>query len=429
MLTDTQIKRAKTASDSKFLSDGLGLYLRVRPSGSKVWLYRYKSESKKTHWHELGTYPQMGLAAARAASQAAKALRRQGGDPVTEYKIKRASEIKSQAAEIAAIAARKSVNELFNSWQLLALSNHKDGGKEIRRMFEKDVLPHIGLLPVEEVRKAHIVEVINRLLTRNVPRLAKMILALIRQMFRFAIDQDVTETDPTASIRKAKIGGKDTERERVLSEREIKALSLALRTAGLSKTTEAAIWISLSTGCRIGELLKAQWADIDLEKGVWIIPSENSKNGLALSIQLSQFSIKQFNALKAINTGTWCYPNRKGTGHVCVKTVTKQIGDRQILDSRIPMSKRSKKASALKLSGGKWTPHDLRRTAGTLMTALGVLPDIADRCLNHKEQNRIRRTYLRHDYSSEMKEAWSLLGERLELLCSEAECCFDENGS
>lgn len=68
------------------------------------------------------------------------------------------------------------------------------------------------------------------------------------------------------------------------------------------------------------------------------------------------------------------------------------------------------------LPGGKLTPHDLRRTAATLMTALGVLPEVAEKCLSHTEESRVKRTYQRHSYEAEKREAWRLLGERLELL-------------
>ncbi|MBK7422527.1 MAG: hypothetical protein IPJ48_05200 [Propionivibrio sp.] len=51
-----------------------------------------------------------------------------------------------------------------------------------------------------------------------------------------------------------------------------------------------------------------------------------------------------------------------------------------------------------------------------MMTKLHVLPEVAERCLNHTEENRIKRIYQRHSYESEMREAWQLLGERLNLL-------------
>lgn len=73
-------------------------------------------------------------------------------------------------------------------------------------------------------------------------------------------------------------------------------------------------------------------------------------------------------------------------------------------------------SESLQLPGGRWTPHDLRRTGATLMVGLGVLPEVAERCLNHTEENKIKRTYQRHSYEREMCAAWALLGDRLALL-------------
>jgi integrase len=209
--------------------------------------------------------------------------------------------------------------------------------------------------------------------------------------------------------------GRKNERDRWLSEDEIRLLSSKAPSAGMLHTTEAAIWIALSTCCRIGELLSARWEHIDFDGGTWLLP--DSKNGKPHTIYLSAFATKQFKIVKAINgTSQWCYPNRSNTGPVSPKTVTKQVTDRQLVKGREPMSNRSPYVDALKLKGGKWTPHDLRRTGATMMTALGVLPEVAERCLNHTEENRVKRIYQRHTYTKEMAEAWRLLGERLELL-------------
>ena len=260
----------------------------------------------------------------------------------------------------------------------------------------------------------------DALLARGVNRMAKLIFSLMRQMFRFAVDRDLIEHDPTASIRKAKIGGKDVERDRVLSDDEIRALAQLTPEAGLLPSTEAAIWIALSTCCRIGELLNARWEHVDLTKGIWFIPAENSKNGKAHSVTLSSFAIQQFEKTRALNSrSAWCYPNTENSGPVCSKTVTKQLGDRQRQPDQGVMSNRSAKAQALLLSGGKWTPHDLRRTGATIMTALGVLPEVAERCLNHTEENKVKRTYQRHSYTNEMADAWHKLGLHLHQITSD----------
>nr|WP_238347401.1 site-specific integrase [Pseudomonas simiae] len=163
--------------------------------------------------------------------------------------------------------------------------------------------------------------------------------------------------------------------------------------------------------------MSARWEHIDLEQSTWLIPSENSKNGKPHSIILSDFAISYFKRVKQINSlSPWCYPNTYITDHVCPKTVTKQLGDRQRLPEQGSMSRRSAKAQALLLPGGKWTPHDLRRTGATIMTAIGVLPEVAERCLNHTEENKVKRTYQRHSYAKEMAEAWEVLGKHLSSL-------------
>jgi integrase len=113
----------------------------------------------------------------------------------------------------------------------------------------------------------------------------------------------------------------------------------------------------------------------------------------------------------------WCLPRDDDTDHVCIKSATKQVRDRQLsAQGRTPMKNRSKRGDALLLSGGDWVPHDLRRTGATIMQSLGVIPDVVERCLNHVEPNKLRRTYQTYDYANEKREAWRLLGDRLTLI-------------
>lgn len=415
---------------------GCGRFMaRLRPNGERHFYFRYTNSCGERIFLPLGIYDPAGadgLTLREARAKAGKLSRLyQGGirdlrehiqadedarTAAREAELARvAAEIAANEAEQARRNARKTVTDLFEHWAKVDLINRKDGGAEVRRMFEKDVLPFLGKTAVDEVKKGHITEVTDALLARGVNRMAKLIFSLMRQMFRFAVDRDLIDHDPTASIRKAKIGGKDVERDRVLSEEEIRTLAKLTPDAGLLPSTEAAIWIALSTCCRIGELLNATWENIDLAEGNWHIPQEHSKNGKAHNVTLSQFAMQQFEKIKTFSADSeWCYPNAKGSGPVCSKTVTKQLGDRQRSAGQGVMSNRSAKAQALLLKGGKWTPHDLRRTGATLMTALGVLPEVAERCLNHTEENKVKRTYQRHSYAKEMSEAWHVLGQYLD---------------
>ena len=418
-LTDKLIRNTNPIEKDKFLGDGAGLYLRIRPSGSKIWQYRYKI-SKVTRWMELGIYPALDLATARLLAHQAKALIKQGIDPAEKQKADKLA----RAQEIERVKSRVDVNELFKQWFRLDVSKRKDGGNEVLRAFQKDVLPEIGKIAAEDVTKRHISRITDSILERDSNRMARQTFALMRQMFRFALDRDYVEADPTATIRKSKVGKPELPRDRVLSDTEIQDLFSKLPLSGLTPYAQTAISIALSTGCRIGELVKAEWKDVNIEASTWTIPQENSKNGRPFKIKLSNFARKAFITLRnQTHNEIWCLPSRDGSRHIDSKTITKQIGDRQTAHKpgKLLLTNRSKQINSLSLSGGRWTPHDLRRTAATTMTKLGVLPDIADRCLNHVEQNRLRKVYQQYGYETEMSDAWDLLGERLEVLMTKSD--------
>ena len=128
---------------------------------------------------------------------------------------------------------------------------------------------------------------------------------------------------------------------------------------------------------------------------------------------MSTFTLNYFIKLKKVTGHTvWCFPNTSLTNHVSEKTVTKQIGDRQRYENQI-LKNRTKKFDSLVLSKEKWVTHDLRRTAATLMQSLGISPHIANRCLNHKEQDENNKTYLVYPYEKEMNKAWDKIGKEL----------------
>lgn len=151
-----------------------------------------------------------------------------------------------------------------------------------------------------------------------------------------------------------------------------------------------------------------------MESGTWRIPEANSKNGKAHTIYLSSFALAQFKMLAAYATSdVWLFPSRDNTHHVCEKSITKQIQGRQ---TQTVLSGRSKHSQALVLPNGCWTPHDLRRTGATLMGELGVMSEVIEKCLNHTEENKVKRIYQRQELKTEQAAAWWLLGEHINLL-------------
>ena len=215
------------------------------------------------------------------------------------------------------------------------------------------------------------------------------------------------------------------ERERVLwvtktdkPESELLELRDKLPAAKLQRTTELALWIMLGTAARVGEVSRAKWEHVNLDKRTWRIPSENAKNGEEHHVHLSDFALTLFKELHTLTGGTpWCYPadNKRDaegnpTEHVCVKSIAKQVKDRQ---RTTPMKGRSKATATLLLSGGEWTPHDLRRTAATIMGDRGVSVEIIERALNHVP-DKLTRTYQKSDRWPELQDAWNRLGQHLE---------------
>lgn len=415
-------------------ANGITGTVRVTTGGISIdWVWRYRSEGKVKELR-LGSWPKKTMPQIRQVRDEAAILLRGGRDPAAERQAERLkakaeqeAAIVEQKVRLATIEAQKrrmTVSDLFWKWHKLELSGRKDKGAETERSFQKDVLPKIGDMAAEDVRRNTIAKVLDVVVERGARIVARNMLGDLRQMFGFAIRRGLLENDPTSHMKRDDFG-KKVERDRVLSEAEIRILPRMIETASMYQTSAAAIWIMLATCCRVGELSRARWADVDLDAGVWRIPSENAKNAKEHIVNLSDFAVRHFEIIKAITghqinergeivPGEWVLPAKHNDGAVCVKSLAKQIGDRQ-RDGQ-PMKNRSPMVNSLKFPGGKWTPHDLRRTGATLMVALGVLPDVVERCLNHIEQNKVKRTYQRHEFRQEMRAAWLLLGDRLDLL-------------
>ena len=414
-ITPLAFKHIKPSDIAQQIPDGGNLYVRVRTisdGGAISFRFRYRFNDKQK-WLTLKSKK---LSDARLERDTYANLLKTGVDPSLERTLQinrtKQKQINEQAL-IDALNARITVNDLFLRWRDVSLINRKDIS-EIIRMFEKDVLPLLGNFFVEDVKKTDVMNVIDPILQRGVNRMAKTIFGLVRQMFRFAVDRDIIEFDPTANIRKANIGTKDVERDRTLSDDELNELIVQLPTANLLKSTECAIWIILSTTCRVGELSQAKYSDINFTLKTWRIPAENSKNKKALLIYLSDFAVMQLKILSDLSLSKiWLFPNRTDTSHVYLKSITKQIGDRQSINI---LSNRSKNNKSLILSGGKWTPHDLRRTAATMMGDLEVNSDVIEKCLNHTEENKMKRTYQKQKLEDQKLNAWRLLGDKMHFL-------------
>lgn len=400
--------------------------------------FRYRMDGK-TNVLYLGSYPKLSLREINDKRDKLHVQIKEGVDPKGQLKVKRAqynaiieaeiteTEKRKQAAidererikhEAITKQARITVRRFFDTWQSLELRRRKDGGADVLRMFNKDVFPLIGEMALEDVKRAHIQEIVDNVTMRGVVRMNKAVLAAMRQMFNFAVDREIIEADPTARIKKASLG-KDTERDRVLSSQEIILLFKKMPMSGLSEMAQLALLVQFATMTRISEVLAAKWSDVNVQERVWHIPE--TKNGKTHDVYLSDYALSKIAQLRE-HTGItpYLFPSARLDSGVCSKTITKQVADRQRGENS-PMSNRTKQTDSLVLSGGQWRPHDLRRTGATIAVELGISPEAVERCLNHTEQSKIKRIYQRASYAAEKKRAWQMLGDKLARLEKKAQ--------
>lgn len=438
----------KSLSGEYMLSDGDGLYLRVRQNGDRSWVLVYPHGGKRKKL-TIGSLASFGLADARAEADKARASLAEGIDPIARRDAAMVVADQTVRAVLVAEADRKALDQtfgaMFKAWLADGVSR-KDGNAELQRSFDKDVLPVLADTQVRLVSEHDLRKLLRRVVARGSNRQAVALSRDLGQLFSWAERRQpwrklLAEGNPAALVDVAKLVhpdyDMDNERSRTLSASEIRELrdilgrmEMAYATAPnkrstarpVQKESQLALWICLSTSCRIGELLMAQWAHVDRKQKTWFIPRSNVKKTRGRSqdhlVYLSEFTLRQFETLEKLTGQTsWCFPARDPRSHLDVKTVTKQVGDRQVrFKERTELKNRRSDDSLVLAQGanGEWTPHDLRRTSATMLQALKVPLDIIDRCQNHRlPGSKVRRHYLIYDYADEKREAWARLGSRL----------------
>jgi len=423
----------------------------ARQKGVVVTFYhRFKWEGQLKDF-TCGTWPKKSLSDIRFTRDSARQKVAEGINPSDE---KKATRIQVQADIEATIveAERKAtesltVGDLFAEWLADGVAR-QDGNAEIKRNFSKNVLPAIGSIALRDLTEKDLLAVLRAVRARGLNRSVVILNNDMGQMLRWAEKRQpwrglMADGNPADLVDVKRLLDHDyqEQRDRILSAPEIRelrdifarlesdysALPSGQKYSGIRPVNgrvQSAMWICLSTLCRIGELLKSEWQHVDLTKGTWLIPSENTKGQRGKRqdhhVFLSPFAVRQFKLLHSLTGDTpYLFPATSKTSHVCTKTASKLIGDRQcqFKNRTKPLTGRHND-NTLVLSNGKtgeWTPHDLRRTGATMMQALGITLEIIDRCQNHLlGGSKVRRHYLHHDYAKEKTAAWHLLGEHLD---------------
>lgn len=436
------------------LSDGDGLSGEVRLNSTGGLLIRFRFAFKwkgKVNWFYCGSFPANDLSDIRQARDDARESVKQGVDPRAS---KLANRIETQNA-ISEVIQREekrkaealTIKDMFDVWIVDGV-RRKDGNKYIIQTFNKYIIPAIGKIEIRNIDERNLSKIYKEIVANGKNATAFELSKDVKQMLAWAEKRKpwrslMVEGNPADLVEINKILPPDFTkiRERVLSEEEIKKLNAAFYDTTnnyisaknkyaverpIKKEVQHAMWLCLSTLCRIGELLMSEWSHINFDKRTWFIPAGNTKKvgkrkQTDHMVYLSDFAMSHFMALKELTGDTkWVFPARyKDKGHVCVKSASKQIGDRQI-----KFKKRTKKLqcrvenNSLVVGDEEWTPHDLRTTGATMMQQLDVAREVINLCQHHAVGSQVDRHYLLHDYKDKQKDAWKRLGSRLEEVLS-----------
>ncbi|MFT5446554.1 MAG: integrase [Gammaproteobacteria bacterium] len=378
--------------------NGKGLGLRVSSKDRKSWVFMYRFEGRPRRM-TLGTYPAMTLAKAHTAHGTAREKLDKGEDP-----------------GIALVEARQEFREAPTLANLAAdyLERHamtkKRSWAEDERILKHDVLPKLGKLKAASIRRRDIVALLDRIADRGAPVQANRTLACVRKMFNFAMERDILDTSPCAGV---KAPGKENRRERVLTPDEIRTVWIALETGTASdvhlrmdKSTRLALQLMLLTAQRKAEVMGAEWTDIDLGAALWTIPGEKAKNGQSHRVPLSPQAIEVLRQAKTLSSDSpLVFPGRREGKPMTPEALTRAVA-------------RAQEAIGIP----HWTPHDLRRTAATLMSENGSPRLVVAKVLNHVSADAgVTAVYDRHSYDKEKRQALGGLGRRISALVSTSE--------
>ena len=194
MLSDTAIRQAKPTIKPRKLFDANGLYLLIAPTGGKWWRLKYRFAGKE-RLLALGTYPDVGLKAAREKRDAARKLRAAGIDPGDERRKAKAALMQREGGSFEAVA-----REWFEKFSAGWAPTH---ATTVIRRLERDVFPWLGTHPAGEIAAPDLLTVLRRVEARGALETAHRIHQVCGQVFRYAVATGRAQRDPTADLRGA----------------------------------------------------------------------------------------------------------------------------------------------------------------------------------------------------------------------------------
>jgi integrase len=384
-LTDTAIRAAKPGEKPVKLSDEKGLYLELAPSGGKWWRLKYRFGGKEKRI-SLGVYPDVGLKDARTKRDEARKQLADGIDPGEHRKaIKASGDVK--AGNSFEVIAREWFAMMAPSW----VPSHSE--KIIRRL-ERDVFPWIGAKPIAGLNAPDVLATIRRIEARGRLETAHRALQNCGQVFRYAVATGRAERDPTGDLRGALPAVKEKHMAAITDTAEVGALLRAIDAFRGTLIVQSALKLSAMLFVRPGELRKAEWSEIDLDKGEWNIPAERMKARVAHLVPLSSQAVAILRDLQPLTgRGAHVFAGR---------------------DPKKPMSEAAVNAALRRMgydTKTEHTGHGFRAMARTILhEELEIDRDVIEHQLAHRVPDALGTAYNRTKFIKErrvMMQRWA----------------------
>jgi integrase len=349
-----------------------GLVLRVSPTGTKSWAFVYRVQGKPPQWLTLGTYPELSLAEARTlALDRRRDVRVERKDPAAERRAEQAA-ADQPAPRVFTFA------DLAGTYEAFAKGRKKTWHEDVLKI-RKYLLPAWGALPVREITRTHVHQLLDTLVAQGMTIGVNRVQAVISRLFTVALDRSLIDAHPAARMIKR---FDEQPGARVLSDQELRALWAGLDRMGGAASD--ALKLRLLLGQRGEEIAGMQWAEVDLGARLWEIPGARTKNSRPHVVPLPP------------------------TAHTLLTTRRKAPPDEpRVFPSLTLQSPEHKALATLHSKAYEW--KDLRRTVATRLAKLGYDEATIGRVLNHARYSITARHYNRHEYADEKAralEAW-----------------------
>jgi integrase len=394
MLTEAECKNAICPPDRKQarFTDSGGMYLQVSPTGSKRWFLKYRLDRKEKQM-ALGSYPDVSLKSARLARDAAKLQRSKGSDPVQVRKIEKLKATRNTGDTFKAIALE---------WYGKQAPQWSDSHAErMLRQFERDLFPWIGDRPISQIHAMELLAVLQKIEARGALETADRALGLARQVWEYWLPTaDVQQRNITEGLHARLTPYRGKNFPAILDPVRMGDLMRAIKCYRGGPVVRTALQLTPLLYQRPSNLRMMEWAEIDLDKALWTIPSMKMKRTKLEKVQGEAHTVPL--PTQAVELLRNIHPL---TGHGRYVFPGERSHDR-------PLSDNSVRSALYSLGFGKeqsW--HGFRASARTMLVdQLNINWQVIEANLAHAKKDANGTSYNRTQYINQrfiMIQQWA----------------------